>query len=195
MRRFFLIFSLLVSSFAANAQIQDIYYKVEGGAVFGKLNSDAVESRMGVGWMGRFYVQLFETDDLGVEAGLGVQQMVSTNDVLGQLRDSRWKVMSIDMPLRSVRRVDFEMVSVETQLGLYFSYGIKASENHYGNLYSCGIDALRHFNFGIDGTIDVIIADTVKFGVGYQHGWLNMSKVAGKKLRPSIISVTAGVVF
>lgn len=195
MKKLLLVVSLALCSFAANAQIQDVFYKIEGGAAFGRLNSDAVESRTGVGWMGRFYVQLFETDYLGLEAGLGVQQMVSTNDVLGQLQDSRWKVMSIDMPLRSVSRVDFETVSVEPQLGLYFSYGIKASENHSGNLYSSGLDVLRHFNFGIDGTIDVIIADIVKFGVGYQHGWLNMSKVAGKKLRPSIISVTAGVVF
>lgn len=192
MKRTILTVALLALCAAANAQMSDFFYKLEGGAVFGKLSSTVYDSKMGTGWMARGYVQIFETDNAGLEAGVGVQDLRSSNAI--PVIGGKWQVMNIEVPLRSVYRLDLGMATVAPAVGLYFSYGLKATDGTL-NLYRSGVDALKRFNMGIDATIDFILVDFIKIGVGYQYGWINMSKAEVGKLRPWALSVTAGVTF
>ena len=194
MKKTILTIAVILVSLPAVAQIPDLYSKIEGGATFGRFRSTSYDARIGTGWMARAYLQYFQTDNAGFEAGLGLQDIRSSNnlpDVGG-----KWDVMSIDLPVRSVFRIDIGMASVSPAVGLFFSYGLRARQDGTTNLYSSGEDVLRHFNMGIDAAVDVVLIDLIKIGVGYQRGWLNMSKRANSgKLRPSMFTVTAGVVF
>lgn len=198
---------LAICALSAWGQSDDMFYKIEAGATFGKFSAKLnplsssipgeVKSTMGVGWMARAMAQVYMTNTVGVEAGLGLQQLNSSNS-LGAIDvdPDKWKVLSLELPVRATFRMDVGMVTINPSVGLFFSYGLKATDKDLGlSLYSAPINVLKHFNVGIDAGLDFILTDLIKLGLGYQHGWVNMSKYQSYKLKANVLSVSLGVLF
>lgn len=206
MKKFILTLALIVSTAVSYAQVDDLYCKVEGGFNLGSLRSDAFDSKYNGGWQARVFGQLYMNDQVGLEAGLGVTDIRSKLNLIVMEIDgkgyilnggglyNKWDVTYLDIPIRSVARsYDLGVMTFQPAVGVYLGIGLRARDEEGHNLFKDKI--LQRFNFGIEGKLDVVFVDYIKIGVGYQRGFVNMSRDKSKKMRPSSIIFSVGVIF